>query len=659
MRLSSLSSPSSSLHKKETAAVVAVGAVVALAGLVTSAYALSNLKQQRYLKSLGLDPDHDRTAPTSISPNGTHVVGACVGLAVDMGSSSVRCSAYVLKRDGVVPVPGTLVQIQRDAIQADGTADAEKVLRDVEAVIDGCLHKVRAKGLGQYVAVVGFAAFVMNLVGVDQAGHPITPVLTYADRHPSTGAYVEKLRDQIAAKAREEKEQQKGKLSSLSTPASVASRYLNYYAGGSAPTTGTSKATTSSSNSSSTTGSSSNIYDTTGAPIHTAYAAPQLWRMAEQEGELISRVFKWQTLVSLALARWTGATHVPVSYSEASWTGLLDFRALEWCAELVALLPIHPLSLPDLADYHEGPSGKDLTAAYAKRWPELVHAHFFLGLGDGACANLGSGCRDNAHLAVTIGTSAAARIVVEGQLQEVPRGLWCYRIDRARLLLGGALTDGGSLVKWMTQTFQVTGGSGDKLSKKNTSTTSSNAAAAEALACKLKADSHGLSVLPFLSGERAPGWNPDAKATITGLTKSTTAADVYRAGLESVALRLGAIVQLMAPHLSSDAVVGASGTALESSPLWRQILADVLGMYVVMGGVSEATSAGAAVLMAEGVYGKRIATTSSTSTATTTAASLQHKPEAEAHAVYQEASKRQNALYEALYFRQQNMIREE
>jgi sugar (pentulose or hexulose) kinase len=82
-------------------------------------------------------------------------------------------------------------------------------------------------------------------------------------------------------------------------------------------------------------------------------------------------------------------------------------------------------------------------------------------------------------------------------------------------------------------------------------------------------------------------------------------------------------------------------------------------MEVVLGGVSEATSVGAAVLMAEGFYGKRIATTTTTTTTTTTNATHTHKPQAEAHAVYQEAAKRQNALYEALYVTQQSMIREE
>ncbi len=68
----------------------------------------------------------------------------CIGLAVDMGSSSVRCSAYVLRPGGqAVAVPGTLCQVTRDALDpATGTAEAGRVLEDVEAVVDGCLRCV-------------------------------------------------------------------------------------------------------------------------------------------------------------------------------------------------------------------------------------------------------------------------------------------------------------------------------------------------------------------------------------------------------------------------------------------------------------------------------------------------------------------------------------
>lgn len=101
---------------------------------------------------------------------------------------------------------------------------------------------------------------------------------------------------------------------------------------------------------------------------------------------------------------------------QASWTGMLDYRRLAWCKEL--LLPLLPClkggaTLPPLADYCETHELGHVTGHYAERWPELASARLFLGVGDGACANLGSGCCDDTLLAATIGTSAAARIVIQ------------------------------------------------------------------------------------------------------------------------------------------------------------------------------------------------------------------------------------------------------
>ena len=129
--------------------------------------------------------------------------------------------------------------------------------------------------------------------------------------------------------------------------------------------------------------------------------------------------------------------------------------------------------------------------------------------------------------------------------------------------------------------------------------------------------SHGLTFLPFLKGERSPGWNDTATACIAGITAQTESKHIFRAGLEAVALRLAVIGSLMgtllfyadnvvlmsfaiAPFVGSDSVVVGSGTALRSSGLWRQILADALGKDVCMEyDAAESTSKGVAILMGQ------------------------------------------------------------
>ena len=108
-------------------------------------------------------------------------------------------------------------------------------------------------------------------------------------------------------------------------------------------------------------------------------------------------------------------------------------------------------------------------------------------------------------------------------------------------------------------------------------------------------DSHGLTMLPLLSGERGPGWSDRAGAAIEGLTAATTPLDLLRAGLEAVALRFA----LLDADLPGEHTVVATGGGLANSPAWTQIVADALGRPVAHSGVAEGSSRGAAVMALE------------------------------------------------------------
>jgi gluconokinase len=108
---------------------------------------------------------------------------------------------------------------------------------------------------------------------------------------------------------------------------------------------------------------------------------------------------------------------------------------------------------------------------------------------------------------------------------------------------------------------------------------------------------HGLVVLPFLGSERSPGWRDDARGTIHGMTRRTTARDIQQAMYESVCLRLRSIMMLMSSFVDEDAVVLASGTALKSNPVWKQMMADALGKPLVVENSNEDTSRGVTVMV--------------------------------------------------------------
>ena len=108
-----------------------------------------------------------------------------------------------------------------------------------------------------------------------------------------------------------------------------------------------------------------------------------------------------------------------------------------------------------------------------------------------------------------------------------------------------------------------------------------------------------MTVLPFLAGERSPGWAGHARATLHGLSQATTPLDILRAGLESVAFRIALVFDLLRRLLPGDPEIVASGGALLGSPAWLQIMTDVLNRPVAVSAVQEVSGRGAALLALE------------------------------------------------------------
>jgi len=319
------------------------------------------------------------------------------------------------------------------------------------------------------------------------------------------------------------------------------------------------------------------LHRRTGCYLHASYWPAKLrWLARERPGE-VGRVAHWGSFgehLELALFGETAT-----SVSMASGTGLLDQDALRWDAEALAAAGIEPAQLFPLAAHGEGRRG--LRSPWAGRWPALRSVPWFPAVGDGAAGNVGSDCVDPSRIALNVGTSAALRVATDASAPP-PRGLWRYRIDRRRSLVGGATSEGGNVYAWCRDVLRLP-----------------DDAAVERALRDAVPDAHGLTVLPFLAGERAPGWRADRRAAITGLSLDTTALDVVQAALEAVALRLALVYALLAPRAAADHLVVASGGAISHSRHWTRMLADALGRPIHWASESEATGRGAALLALE------------------------------------------------------------
>jgi gluconokinase len=319
------------------------------------------------------------------------------------------------------------------------------------------------------------------------------------------------------------------------------------------------------------------LHARTGCHLHASYWPAKLRWLARERPADVRRVARWGSIGEhLELALFGEAV---TGLSMASGTGLLDQDALRWDAEALAAAGIEPEQLFSLVDFADGRRG--LRAPWAARWPALRSAPWFPAVGDGAASNVGSDCVDIGRIALNVGTSAALRVVTDTPVAP-PRGLWRYRLDRRRALVGGATSEGGNVYAWCREVLRLP----------------DDDAVEQALAERAP-DAHGLTVLPFLAGERAPGWRGDRRAAVTGLSLDSTALDVVHAALEAVALRLALVYELLAPRAAPDHVVVASGGAINRSRAWSQMLANALGRAIHWSAEREATSRGAALLAFE------------------------------------------------------------
>lgn len=359
----------------------------------------------------------------------------------------------------------------------------------------------------------------------------------------------------------------------------------------------------------------------TGCFFHASFWPAKLRWLARTRPTAVRASAAWLGLGEYLYLRLLGRQRVSVSI--ASGTGLLDVRTCRWDAQAMRMSGVRAAQLPELQDWDEPVSG--LIHSYARRWPALAQVPWYLPLGDGALANVGAACLSPQWFCATIGTSGALRVIVDRPRVQPPWGAFVYRLDRRRVVLGGALSEGGNVIRW----FET--GLGLKHRKK-----------IEADAARLSADSHQLTVLPFWAGERSPNWRSNARAVVAGLTLSTDAGDLMRAVMEAIGYQLAAVADAMRRIVPRPRAVVATGGRLIHSPAWQQILADALDLSVMQSEESEASSRGAA-LLALHALGRRPRLWRERP-----ARGRLFRPHASAHQVYARARARQERLYDLL-----------
>ena len=146
-------------------------------------------------------------------------------------------------------------------------------------------------------------------------------------------------------------------------------------------------------------------------------------------------------------------------------------------------------------------------------------------------------------------------------------------------MLGGSFSEGGNIFQWAIENLRL-----PPIEQLNTELE------------KLQPAAHGVSVLPFIAGERATGWATSATGVLEGIRVSTTPIEILQAMLESVSYRFAMVADLLLPGLSTEYQMIASGGAIRNSPWWLQTMADVLRVPLGVSAEQQDTSRGTAIL---------------------------------------------------------------
>ena len=306
-------------------------------------------------------------------------------------------------------------------------------------------------------------------------------------------------------------------------------------------------------------------------------------RQQAEEGELA-----FGTVDSWLIWRLTGGAVHATDVSNAARTLLFNVHTNQWDPELLLTLDIPLCMMPTI---------KPSSAMYGMVSPDLLgHAIPIGGVaGDQQSALFGQACFTAGMVKNTYGTGCFMLMHTGPEFQTSHNGLIttsaAQPTAQAEFAIEGSVFVGGAVVQWLRDGLRAIDDSHE----------------VQALAQSVP-DSGGVMVVPAFTGLGAPYWKPDARGTITGLTRGSTTAHIARAALESIAFQSAALLTAM----SRDAVAAGGGSVAELrvdggacvNDFLMQFQADLLGIPVVRPVVTETTALGAAYLagLFSGVY---------------------------------------------------------
>ena len=331
----------------------------------------------------------------------------------------------------------------------------------------------------------------------------------------------------------------------------------------------------------------SDLYNRTGCRVqHPMYPLSKILWLRNNKKDIFEKAFKFITIKEFVLLKLYG--EYVVDCTLASCQGYYNINTQEWDGHILEnVLGIGRERLSTVVE---------CTHVLTDMRPEYAHMlgvdrdfPVTVGSGDGIMANLGCGVYDGTSLSSTIGTSGAIRTTVKRPLLDPEQRTWCYSFTRDAWVAGGAINNGGIVLKWLRETFRKqfecdAAAYGESVYK-----------LFDRYASEIPPGSEGLIFLPYLTGERSPDWNAGVRGLMYGLDYSHGKKHMVRAAMEGVVYRMYSVYEVMSKLNDTVKYIRANG-GYTKSEVWLQIQADVFNKEILVSGIVEASALGAAFL---------------------------------------------------------------
>ncbi|HHY98296.1 MAG TPA: gluconokinase [Firmicutes bacterium] len=327
------------------------------------------------------------------------------------------------------------------------------------------------------------------------------------------------------------------------------------------------------------------IYKRTGCPIHALYLPAKILWLKETRSEIFDSAWKICSLKDYIIFRLTG--HLISDLSIGAGSGLLNIHTLTWDQEALSLAGIDEDRLPILAPTTHQVHG--VKPEKASGMDFLKDTPIVIGASDGTLSNLGSGAVKPDQFAASVGTSGAIRTFATTPKLDPKARTWCYYLYDNIWVPGGATNNAGNVLRWIRDNAGLSIVEDARRNGEDPYTALSRCAS------EVPPGSEGLIFLTFLAGERCPNWNARSKGVLFGLNLTHTYRHLVRAAMEGVIFQLYGVFEALQEHCGSPQEIRASGGFARSRE-WLQIAADIFGCPLSLPSMTEATTAGAAIL---------------------------------------------------------------